>query len=346
MPEDRLPDAIITLIAVYRAAQASIINAIATGSVRKSAVEYTKSILRTVNREIASLDEFAAGWMNQNIPTYYASGWDSAYEALKDAGLAVAKPRIDNRALRILVENSYMELFEAHRYVGRAVNDQIRQAGLEAVAEGLAGAPDIKAALVRKLTDRGVTAIRDKLGREIKLDAYAAMVARSTTSEAVNQATIDQLQELGYDLVKMSSHATACAVCIPLENRVYSISGNDKRFPPLTVAFDPPYANIHPSCKHTIFPYIEKFDSNVDETIRQSNRPYELDAETQKRVDAYKRQQSARRRLRQDRMQWERYKTAMPDKTPKTFSGFRASKRSNSERWRELESAYRQARNS
>ena len=48
--------------------------------------------------------------------------------------------------------------------------------------------------------------------------------------------------------------------------------------------------------------------------------------------------------LNRDRRQWERYKTMMPDKTPKTLSAFRKSKKSNSDKWQELESQYRSER--
>lgn len=347
MPDQSVPERVAVLAGVYRSAQESLIRLIATKEARGSVATYQKRILAQVERKLRELDRYAAEWVNSAVPVFYSAGWDSVHDALKRAGLAGVKPPIDDRAVRILIDNTYMDLFEAHRYVGRAVNDMVRRAGLEAVTQKVVTGgtvKDAKDALIRSLTDRGITAIRDKRGREIRLDAYAEMVARTTTREATNQATIDQLQDLGYDLVRMSSHATACAVCIPLEGRVYSISGLDKRFPALSVAMPPPYMTVHPNCLHVLEPYIERLDDNVPETIRQSNRAFELSADEQKRVDAYKRHQDARRRMRQDRLQWERYRTVLPHDTPKTFSGFRRSKRSGSALWQRLESAYRAAR--
>lgn len=337
-------DVVVALAAVYASAQESIIDKIATRAAVGSAFVYQLAVLRDVQAELAELDRYAKDWTNKNVPSFYAEGWDDAFKVLKDAGVSAAKPEMSSTPLQILVENAQANLFEAHKYVGRAVADQVRQAGLQAAAKGFLGVEDVKRELINNLTERGITAIRDKRGREFKLDSYAEMVARTTAREASNQATIDQVQKLGLDLVKMSSHATACAVCIPLENRVYSISGNDKRFPPLSVAFQPPYANIHPNCAHVVAPYVEALDNNLEQTIAESNRPFELDEQMQKRVDAYKRQQAERAKRRRDYLQWERYKTTLPNETHKTFNGFRRSKMSNSERWQELERHYRDAR--
>jgi hypothetical protein len=344
MPEDRLPDAVIALIATYKAAQAGLIDAIVRVGAVGAIATYQLRVLDIVEKKLSALNAYAREWCNENIPKFYESGRNAAIEALKNAGVAEVRPSINERIVEILTENTYASLYDAHRYVGRSVRDQVRQAGLEATAQAFMTGQSAKGFLIKNLTDRGITAIRDRRGREIKLDAYAALVARSTTREAANQATIDQLVQNNHDLVKMSSHNTACAVCIPFENRVYSISGNDKRFPPLSIAFEPPYANIHPNCLHVLLPYIESLDGNVKETIIQSNRSYTLNQTDQKRVEAYKRQQEERRRLREDRMQWERYRTTLPNDTPKTFNGFRTSKRSGSERWIELERKYREAR--
>jgi hypothetical protein len=61
-----------------------------------------------------------------------------------------------------------------------------------------------------------------------------------------------QANNYGTDLVQVSSHNTTTKICMPYEGKVYSISGKDKRFPPLMNT--PPY---HPNCLHLIFPTFE-----------------------------------------------------------------------------------------
>jgi len=81
---------------------------------------------------------------------------------------------------------------------------------------------------------------------------YAEMVARTKFHQAQSQAALVQANNYSTDLMQVSSHNTLTRICIPYEGKIYSISGNDKRFPAL---FDtPPY---HPNCLHLLFPTFE-----------------------------------------------------------------------------------------
>jgi len=81
---------------------------------------------------------------------------------------------------------------------------------------------------------------------------YAEMVARTKFHQAQSQAALVQANNHSTDLMQVSSHNTLTRICIPYEGKIYSISGNDKRFPAL---FDtPPY---HPNCLHLLFPTFE-----------------------------------------------------------------------------------------
>jgi len=61
------------------------------------------------------------------------------------------------------------------------------------------------------------------------------MVSRSTSRQAeiLSVITADPEQ----DLYQISAHGTTCALCAPYEGRVYSRSGKDPDFPPLSDAF-------------------------------------------------------------------------------------------------------------
>ena len=81
---------------------------------------------------------------------------------------------------------------------------------------------------------------------------YAEMVTRTKFHEAHSFAGLAQAKNYGTDLVQVSSHNTTTAICLPFEAKVFSVSGKDPRFPPLTET--PPY---HPNCLHLIFPTFE-----------------------------------------------------------------------------------------
>lgn len=144
--------------------------------------------------------------------------------------------------------------------IGRTEADVFRQAGLEATAAMQAAGKGAYKALpefIQVLRREGVTAFVDKAGRSWSLHTYGSMVLRTTSRQAEVLAVLTADPE--QDLYQISSHGSTCAICAPLEGRVYSRSGTDPDFPPLASAFgkiDPmgaddltnSYLNIHPNC--------------------------------------------------------------------------------------------------
>lgn len=168
-----------------------------------------------------------------------------------------------------LVMNLMGEIIEASQTVtqtlenallGRVENDIYRRTGLETVAQMQAagrGAYKMVPGFVEQLRREGVTAFVDKAGRKWSLHTYGSMVCRTTSRQAEVLAVLTA--DPGQDLYKISSHGTTCAICAPYEGRVYSKSGTDPDFPPLTAAFGKvdangpddlsnTWLNIHPNC--------------------------------------------------------------------------------------------------
>lgn len=167
------------------------------------------------------------------------------------------------------------------------------------------------------------------------------MVARSTIREAGNTARLNQLTVNGYDLVKMSKYYPTCPICAPLQGRVYSISGQDKRFPPLSMAFGQ-YNNVHPNCRHVVTAWVESLRTpeEVQDAIEFSNQPFE-DNRSAKEVRLYKEQQDQARKLRNDLYQWERYKQVLGEDAPSTVAKFRKTKYNEIDQWEKLQREYR-----
>lgn len=246
-----LPPEIIALRDRYQQAQIRLLEIIAEKEARGNLTAYRRGILDAVNAEIGNLDKFAREWVKSNIPRYYAMGASAAYKAFKDAGEDVARTAINTRVVQNLVDNATDMLIDAHQFVGRRIRDAVRQAGIEAIAEKVATGSTVKETkrrLIETLTKQGIPAVIDKRGRAIQLDSYAETVARTTTREATNKASIAEVEELGGDLVQMTQRFSTCPVCAVLEGRVYSISGNTPGYPPLSVALPNGYALPHPNC--------------------------------------------------------------------------------------------------
>lgn len=346
----RHPEHILKLIRLYSKAQETLVKLIAEHEARGTLTMYEESLLEQVERKLERLRIESMKWAQQVIPKEYMQGIIGVAAALSEQyGIEVpgynAFSRLHTRAIDILVRNTTEDLVDATNFVGRQIRDNIRQAGLETIAQKVATGSTVRQAkrnLVEKLVDQGLNGIRDKRGRMISLDAYAATVARSTTREATNTATINHLKALDYDLVKMSSHATTCPVCAVLQGRVYSLTGNTHGYPVLTRAFGS-HANIHPNCRHVLTPYIPGLADDPEGDKAFSNRPFDIDPRSQKEIDRYNKQQNEKAKLRNDRNQYQRYRLALGEDAPKSFAGFRAMKRADSENWNNLVADYKSA---
>jgi hypothetical protein len=285
------------------------------------------------------------------LPSEYINGVNSVNRFLEGIGQPTSSynqfAQLHNRAVSVLVQNATDDLINANNFVGRRYKDNIRQATIDAISQKIstgANIRDTRNDIMNRLISTNADGVRTRNGRLINLRSYAETVARSTTREATNTATLNHLTATGRDLVKMSNHNSSCGVCAPLEGRVYSISGKNKEYPPLTKAYSGTHANIHPNCRHVLVPYIESLADDPEGDKTFSNRPFNTDPRSQAEIDRYNNSQKVKAELNRDRRQWERYKTVMPNETPKTLSGFRNSKKSNSENFQKLQSNYRSIR--
>ena len=244
--------------------------------------------------------------------------------------------------------------------IGRIEPDVYRRIGLEQVALQQAtgrGTYKMLPGFVEQLRREGITAFVDKAGRNWSLHTYCSMVSRTTSRQAEVMAvlTADPAQ----DLYQISSHGTTCGICAPLEGRVYSKSGTDPDFPPLSLAFgkqDPAgpdtlantWLNIHPSCLHSILPWTPagRSEEELAEIKRFSNpktNPLTRDPRTEKQINAYRKKEAARRHWLQNYRQWEDYRMTLGDKVPKTYQTFEKHKKADDEKYKNWQRLYREA---
>ena len=347
------PKYILELIKTYTIAQQKLINIISQKLERDNNIVYQKKIISQTNEVLEGLLNDSVIWTNVNLPSQYKKGVERVVADYKAMGLEALTfddfSKLHTKQINILIENTVDNFTTATNFVGRTINDTVREISINSVKQATITGGTIKSIrsdLIQKFIDNNVTSMQTKNGRRISLDAYASTVARSTTRESQNLAQINHMTYQNKDLVQMSSHATTCPICAPLQGRVYSISGNSSVYPPLDIAYTGEHANIHPNCRHVLTPYEPELDENRLENISSSNRPFDIDPRSQQQIDNYNNEQKNNRLRNADKKQWERYKTVMPSDTPKTLSGFRRSKKANSEKYQELQSNYRSIRQS
>lgn len=238
---------------------------------------------------------------------------------------------------------------EPDAYRTAALSNVIKQ---EAAGRGWTTA---SAKMAQQLQQQGITAFVDRAGRHWSLTDYGNMAVRTTARQAEVAAALTSSEN---DLWQISSHGTTCPVCAPLEGRVYSKSGLDPRFPPLSLAFgkvDPngandlsnTYLNIHPNCLHAIIPYTAagKTPEEVQKDIDFSSpilNPLSHDPRSKKQIAAYREKEKNRRKLKNEINQWRRYKSVLGGDMPKTFAAFQRHKRAGDDTYKKWEKAYRE----
>jgi hypothetical protein len=119
-------------------------------------------------------------------------------------------------------------------------------------------------ALLNDALDKKYIVVMDKNGDPIDygIKTYAELVARTKLTEAQSSGTVNLAVATGSDLVQVSSHNTKTPFDAQFEGKVFSISGEDKRFPP--AVFLPPF---HPNCIHTISVYFA--DAQPEKTLQE-----------------------------------------------------------------------------
>ena len=197
--------------------------------------------------------------------------------------------------------------------IARLEADPYRKMALSQVLRQQASSGSWKkssAELIREMQNTGVTAFVDKSGRRWSLQSYGNMAVRTTARQAEVAAL---LTADDYDLWQIVKIGSTCPLCAALEGRVYSKSGQNPEYPPLSLAFgkvdpkgpdslDNTYLNIHPNCLHSLVKY-----TTIGKTEKQIQRdkdfsspeknPLDRDPRTKKQIAAYREKERNRQRL-------------------------------------------------
>ena len=78
---------------------------------------------------------------------------------------------------------------------------------------------------ISEMSKKGIPAFVDKTGREWSPEAYVDMDIRNTAKNAALAAEFASLDELGQDIILVSSHSGSRPLCAPYQGKFYSISG-------------------------------------------------------------------------------------------------------------------------
>ena len=175
----------------------------------------------------------------------------------------------------------------------------------------------------------------------------------------------------GTDLVIMDAHGAVCSECAKYQGRVYSISGESKLFPKAP-EFIVKGCGVHPGCNHICWPFI--YGVNDDslaytlsvhplqdkqygaDIVTFSNRPFvddrteeckkiaeefhnKLKEEQEKKQRYYETMIETETKRGQEARDFKWIQEHLPDKCPKSISGYRRMKTQNTKNFQALKQA-------
>ncbi len=139
------------------------------------------------------------------------------------------------------------------------------------------------------------------------------------------------------DLVQLSNDRGVCGECAKYRGRVFSLSGNDDRYPKYSIYYD----NKSCECRLCEFPFIDSvstlFDnnSNVVDAIEYSNRPF-IDDRTDEEKENYNFRVDKKRQEKINRSNYDYLREFMPDIAPKSYGGYVKMRNLGSETYKKI----------
>ena len=322
----------------------------------KAYVDYAEvAALERVQKTLQNMVDESFDYVPQMIEKiFYHSEKDAA--GYKNARSLTA---MQLGAVQVLANNLLGEIMDAsdtayktvqqYYTVARLEADPFRETALKQVLRQEAagtGWTKTSSAMSKELRDKGITAFVDKAGRRWSLYDYCNMAVRTTARQAEVAAVLTADDHDLYQIVKIGS---TCPVCAPLEGRVYSKSGKNPDYPPLSVAFGKvdsagsddlmnTYLNIHPNCLHSVIKYTtigkteEQVQKDKDFSSIEKN-PLTNDPRSKKQIKAYQEKVKKRRKLLADMRQHKEYRAVLGNDVPKDFEKFREMKYNETEKF-------------
>ena len=317
------------LIEAFKSAEEQV-QTVLLNTKAESVEDYKFKVEKKLDKVSVSLMKESIDWAEKDLPKAYREG-EKRTDTRLEGSHAVAFGKLSDAA----IETPYIELARhtqyANDYQKKIIDDAILEAEKDGYGATVSKVKDIIQDTLAK--DNASMIVQYSNGAKMPLEKYAEMLARTSRIETANKGSFDRCRKLGIDLVRCTKVPNCCPYCQMYEDKVYSISGNDTRFPALyETALQRGYDIMHPNCRHEFIPFIEEFytDEEMQELIKNSNHFEELSPDN-RIFKVYNRNQALLRQWNEERHafnEMKAYYKAKGEEPPyTTLGGFRRSYR-------------------
>jgi len=344
-------DSVDKLMERYRDAEKRILEVLNHPAHSDKTQDYIKRLNFAVNRALGEVLMANGHFLDRDLKGEQEASRERTLRLLKD------EPKtLTNAKVKSFLEQKGVEYRRSSIVLGTAVelSKGAQQAGIELqrrikgivrdlTKEGRDGVYSVADALRREFAENGLLHVTYKNGAKAELGAYSRMLARTAITETRNLSTIGATLEHGHDLVYWHAVDSPCPICARYRDKVYSISGDDKRFPYLfDTLLHPGFFTVHPNDRCSLVPWIEKLHSKaeVEQMAKQSVIPAG-DPRSDRERKAYARAQAYNRQIYLEKKEYDAMKSALGEDMPyKTLGGFRRAKRADAETYAEVRREY------
>lgn len=134
--------------------------------------------------------------------------------------------------------------------------DGLNRAAID-VASGLKSHQQAIIDTINKWADNGVPGLVDRAGKEWGAEGYIRTVLVTTANNMTNEIQDQRFKDWGIEHVEVSAHVGARPLCAPYQGRIYSIDGNDSKYPDLyqATSIGLPAGLFGVNCKHRKYAY-------------------------------------------------------------------------------------------
>lgn len=342
-PNDQYCDEVNDLVDKLYGLEVAILTLISKNRLNYSLLQKIRSLIEQILGQLLELSETII------IKQYYY-GITGAISYSSNRELSIRESLMIEELYAQLEEELTTALNNSYNYLYALIYGIMRQ-GLNFVDQEAN-----KQELINILKNTGIIAHTDVSGKKWQISTYGEMVIKTSSRQSTNIGIL--FEDLDHDLYMVSAHATACPICIPYENRVFSRDGTNSNYPnigllfgikdqSLPVSLENSYLNIHPNCKHFLIKFYESEHTEDDlERIRRysgfNTNPVVKDQAFERRMQEYRKTQYAKRKILNDKKQHMRYRLVLGDYIPKSFNNFEKIKYNNPSQYKEWMKLYRE----
>ncbi len=319
------------LISAFKSAEEQV-QSVLLDTNAKSVEDYRLKVDKKLDKVSVSLMRESIDWAEKDLPKAYREG-----EKRTDSCIGGSHGLVFGTLKDTAIETPYIELARhtqyANDYQKKIIDDAILEAEKDGYGATVSKVKDIIQDTLAK--DNASMIVQYSNGAKMPLEKYAEMLARTSRIETANRGSFDRSLKNGIDLVRCTKVPNCCPYCQMYEDKVYSLTGRDSRFPYIyDTALQRGYDIMHPNCRHEFPPFIEEMyaQEELQALIEKSNHFKKLSPDD-KLFKIYNENQALLRQWNEERHEFnnmQAYYKAKGEEPPyTTLGGFRRAHRSN-----------------